>query len=225
MPGFDRLHALSHASTLAAGAVPWPADRPFGSDHLRIDELSEGLDCSFLHGDGSRPNILREVDPKHCDFLFCLTNNDQNNIIAALVARTLGFQRVVVNIHEQEFESVCLELGLEDTIITSRTISRYLADMATGIDILELSTVMKDEARFYAFNITEAHTGQTIGDLDLPAKTRAIFFYRDDKFTLIEHDTKMAKGDELVLICHSDSLESLKEKFTSSQTANNQNDN
>ncbi|AJF06411.1 potassium channel family protein [Geoalkalibacter subterraneus] len=193
------------------------------SDKNKIEELSENLDCSFLHGDGSHPQILREADPKHTDILFCLTDNDQNNIIAALVGRTLGFKRVVLNIHEWEFENICLELGLEDIIIPSRTISRYLADMVAGVDILELSTVMKGEARFYTFTIDQEHTHQTIDDLELPDQARAIFFYRDGDFFLTEKDIKLQEGDELVLICHSEVLDKLKEKFSPSQTASNHN--
>ena len=115
------------------------------ADRSKIDDLAEELDCSFLHGDGSRPHILREVDPQHTDLLFCLTDSDQNNIIAALVGRNLGFTRVVTQIHGSDYEAICLELGLENTIIPSRTIARYLADMAAGVDILELSTVIKGE--------------------------------------------------------------------------------
>lgn len=39
----------------------------------RIKRLSDSLDCSFLHGDGSKPQILEEAGPEHADFLFCLT--------------------------------------------------------------------------------------------------------------------------------------------------------
>ena len=39
-----------------------------------IDELSDEMDCSFLQGDGSRPDILREVNPEQTDILFCLTD-------------------------------------------------------------------------------------------------------------------------------------------------------
>ena len=46
------------------------------TDKAKIDELSEEMDCSFLQGDGSRPNVLREVNPAQTDFLFCLTNSD-----------------------------------------------------------------------------------------------------------------------------------------------------
>ena len=52
-------------------------------DKEKIDKLSEELDCSFLHGDAGKPAILSQVDPKNCDFLFCLTDNDQANIITS----------------------------------------------------------------------------------------------------------------------------------------------
>lgn len=183
------------------------------SQKSKIDDLSEILDCSFLHGDGSRPHILEEADPKHSDILFCLTDNDQNNIIAALIGRSLGFKRVVVNIHDREFESICLELGLEDTIIPSRTIGRYLADMASGVDTLELSTVIKGDARLYAVSIDKDHAGKAFEDLELPEKARAIFYYRDDKFRLTEKDSKLEQGDKLVFICHMESLDALKKIF------------
>jgi len=191
------------------------------SDRGKIDELSTDLDCSFLHGDGSRPHILREVDPKHSDILFCLTDNDQNNIIAGLVGRTLGFKRVVVNIHDPDFENICLELGLEDTIIPSRTISRYLADMVSGVDILELSTIIKGEARFFHFKVDRNHAGPSMGSLELPDKARVICYYRDGQFALAEADAKLQEGDELILICHSENLAELKDLFNPETAVNN----
>ncbi len=56
------------------------------TDNAKIDELSDEMDCSFLHGDGSQPNLLREVNPEQTDFLFCLTSSDQDNVIASLSA-------------------------------------------------------------------------------------------------------------------------------------------
>ncbi|MFZ1908517.1 MAG: NAD-binding protein [Burkholderiales bacterium] len=97
-------------------------------DKNHIDALSEELDCGFLHGDGSKPAILREADPNGTDVLFALTDNDQANILASLVGRSLGFKRVVTKIQDAEFEHICKELGLEDIIVPSRTIGRFLAE-------------------------------------------------------------------------------------------------
>ena len=125
-------------------------------DKSRIDSLTESMDCGFLHGDGSKPAILREVDPEHSDILFCLTGNDQTNILASLVGRSLGFKRTVTKIVDQEFEHICIELGLDDTIIPARTIGRFIADIFEGKDPLELSTMIRDEARVFSFVIHEA---------------------------------------------------------------------
>lgn len=97
-------------------------------DKERIDSLSDEIDCGFLHGDGSKPAMLREADPEGTDVLFALTGNDQANILASLVGRSLGFRRVVTKIEDPEFEHVCKELGLEDLIVPSRTIGRFLAE-------------------------------------------------------------------------------------------------
>ena len=97
-------------------------------DKERIDALADELDCGFLHGDGSKPAMLREADPEHTDVLFALTGNDQANILASLVGRSLGFKRVVTKIDDDEFEHICKELGLEDVIVPTRTVGRYLAE-------------------------------------------------------------------------------------------------
>ncbi len=175
-----------------------------------IHELSEDLDCGFLHGDGSKPAILQEADPDHTDNLLCLTGSDQANIIAGLVGRSLGFQRVVTQIDDEEFEHICLELGLEDTIIPVRTIGRYLADMCEGRDPLELSTMIRDEARAYSF-VVRADQAGPLEAFDLPEQTRVICIYREDRLVLPDADTELEVEDEVVLLTHRDRLAKLEE--------------
>ena len=95
----------------------------------RIKELSGQLDCAFLHGDGSKPDVLKEADPARTDILYCITGHDQTNIIASLIARNLEVQRVVTMIEDEEFLPICEELGLKDMIIPLRTVSRHLAGL------------------------------------------------------------------------------------------------
>ena len=178
----------------------------------RIDALVEELDCGFIHGDGSKPAILREADPERTDFLFCLTDNDQSNIIASLVGKSLGFKRLVTRIEDPEFEHICIGLGLEDTIVPARTIGRYLADMFAGHDPLELSAMIKDEARVFSFVVTEEDAG-TIAALDLPKDSRVVCCYRDGKFMLPEPENELRADDEVVVITHSRNLPNLEERW------------
>ncbi len=181
-----------------------------------IDDLSDKLDCSFLNGDGSKPEILREVGPKQTDVLFCLTDSDQANLISSLIGRSLGFKRVIPSIQDPEFEGICWELNLNDTILPSRTISRYLADMVEGLDILELLTVIKGEARFYTF-IVDKEKGKRVADLDLPKKARIICYYRDGKFSLADDEIRLRKGDEMVILTHSEYIAELRDRWDPKQ--------
>lgn len=182
------------------------------TDRDKIEELNDDMDCAFLNGDGSRPDILGEVDPGHTDYLFCLSDNDQYNIIAALVGRSLGFDNVVVHILNPAFDNICRELGLDNRINSSRTISRYLADMVGGVDILELTTIIKGEARFLNFTVDRKTRG-AVADLDLPKKARAICFYRDGEFMLADEGTELKEDDEVVILTHSEHLTDLTKRF------------
>lgn len=182
------------------------------TDKAKIEELSEEMDCSFLQGDGSQPNILREVNPAQTDILYCLTDSDQANVIAGLVGRSLGFRRIVTSIRDPQFEGICRELGLSDTIIPSRTISRYLEDMTRGTENVELSTVIKDEARFFVF-VAKEDDAVPVKELKLPAEARAVFFYREGRFALADEGTKLQSGDEVVVITHSKNLPALQERW------------
>jgi len=181
-------------------------------DKAVIGALTPGLDCGFLHGDGARPGVLREADPEHTDFLFCLTGSDQANIIASLVGRSLGFGSVVTKIDDPELEHICLELGLRSTIIPSRTIGRFLADMFEGHDPLEVSAMIRGEARVFSFVVQQADAAP-VADIGLPSGARIVCAYRDAKFLLPDPDTALRAGDEVIVIAQREQLAALEERF------------
>lgn len=189
------------------------------ADKAKIDSLSDLLDCGFLHGDGSKPHILEEAGPEHTDLLFCLTENDQYNIIAALVGRSLGYSHVVVQIHDADYLNICRELNLDHTITPSKTIARYLADMASGVDILELSSLIKGEARFLMITINDQTKGK-VEKLELPEDSRVICFYRDGDFKLPEPSTELHPDDEVLILTHSKHLADLTRRFQPEQSEN-----
>jgi trk system potassium uptake protein TrkA len=192
-------------------------------DKEKIDQLSDDLDCSFVQGDASKPAILSQVNPKDCDFLFCLTDSDQDNIITALLGRSMGFKRVVPSIKDAELQHLCSELELEDTIIPVRTMSQYLENMVRGLDSVELSTVLKHGARLFTF-VAGKKDAAKISELDLPEGTKVIFFYRDDQFNFVDEKTALKKGDEVILLTHSDELVELKERWNPKTEQDSQED-
>jgi trk system potassium uptake protein TrkA len=181
-------------------------------DKERIDELGRDMDVGFIHGDGSKPAILREADPAATDFLFCLCGTDQYNIIASLVGRSLGYRRVITRIEDPSYEHICIELGLEDIIIPDFTIARHLGDLCEGQDSLELSAMLKGDARVFAFVASETDEGP-LADLNPPKGSSLMFLYRDDKLMLPEPETTVREGDEVLIISHAKVIPELQARW------------
>lgn len=186
-------------------------------DKEKIDRLSDELDCSFVQGDAAKPAILSQVNPKDCDFLFCLTDSDQANIITALLGRSMGFKRVVPSIEDAELQQLCGELELDDTIIPVRTMSQYLENMVRGLDNIELSTVLKHDARLFTF-VAGKEDNRKIKELELPEDTKVLFFYREDQFNFVDTETALKESDEVVILTHSKNLTDLKERWNPKQS-------
>lgn len=181
-------------------------------DKERIDTLKDDLDCGFIHGNGTKPAILRESNPSKEDVLLCLTNNDQANILASLVGRSLGFERIVTKIEDAEFEHICRELGLSDVIIPDRNTAQTLVDMITGQVAEDFAAFFKGDVRLFSFVWREGDP-ETPDDLDLPDRTSPIMIYRDDELVLPEEASAFQKGDEIVLVTLSEHLDGLKEHW------------
>lgn len=177
-----------------------------------IESLGGAMDWGVLHGDGTRPAVLREAGPEDADALLCLTGNDQTNIIASLVGRSLGYRRVLTRIGDEEFEHICAELGLEDTIIPTLATGRYLVDMVEGRDTVELSAAIRGDARLFLWVAREGDEGR-VEELDLPGKARVTHLYRGDQFVRVDPSTRIEKGDEVVALCSRAELDALRERF------------
>lgn len=178
-----------------------------------IDSLAQTLDCGFLNGDGSRPAILKEAAPGSTDVLICLTDHDQDNILASLVGHSLGFPRIVTKIEEPEYQHICAELGLADTIIPDMNTARTLADLVSGEEATDLSSAIRGEARFFSF-VAKKEDECEIAALDLPKDASVVLLYRRDEPVFPQPKTGIRAGDEVVVLTHSRNLKSLEEHWS-----------
>ncbi|MEZ4334758.1 MAG: TrkA family potassium uptake protein [Myxococcota bacterium] len=204
------------ASPLALQAVKSLGERGHDVVLIEVDpevveRLSDELDCGLVTGDGSRPAVLQEIGPRQTDFLFCVSDRDETNILAALVGRSLGFGRVVPKVEDPDLEPLCNELGLDDVIVPDREVAYQLTDLVEGRESPALSTVVRSGLRFFGFRVaTDVPSPKA---LDLPAGARPIARTRGERSILIDDETELQAGDHVVVIVEEDVLDSLRERF------------
>jgi trk system potassium uptake protein TrkA len=61
----------------------------------------------------------------------------------------------VTSIEDLELENLCSELGLDETLIPSHTMSQHLVDMVRGLDYTELSTLSELTERWNSKQVDE----------------------------------------------------------------------
>jgi trk system potassium uptake protein TrkA len=182
-----------------------------GEERLKALEDTD-LDCGLVHGDGSRPAVLSELDPANTDFLFCMTGSDQDNILAALAGKRLGFDRVVAMIEDSDFGGLCAELGLEDVLVPSQVTANAVADRVAGIESVTLAPLTKTGIRFFSFAARKSEEG-AVADLQLPDGARALAVTRAGEAELAKDETRIREHDTVYVVCSQDQVKKLRERF------------
>jgi trk system potassium uptake protein TrkA len=178
----------------------------------KLSGLSEVLDCGLIHGDGSRPSVLEELSPSETDLLFCFSNDDQDNIIASLVGRTMQFSRVITKIEDPDYESICNKLGLDDTFVPDRDVGERLADLVEDHDVGDLGAAVKGGIRFFHFVARQEDAGK-LAELALPGKARVIAITRDGESVIAGENDRLQEDDQVLVIAQRHELEKLRKRF------------
>lgn len=115
-------------------------------DRERFEDMAADLDIAFIQGDGARPEVLADANPEDVDVMYCLADDDKDNIIAALVGRAAGVERVIPKIEDRSYDPICDEIGLKERIDPDHSVAKALVGMTHGgKDDLDAEDVEPDE--------------------------------------------------------------------------------
>jgi trk system potassium uptake protein TrkA len=93
------------------------------------------------------------------------------------------------------------------------TIGRYLADTAEGQNFIELSDILRGDARLFSFRVQDAEAGPCEA-LSLPDAARVICIYGDGvDLRFADPGAELAVGDEVVILARARTLPELRERF------------
>ncbi len=179
----------------------------------RLDDISDRLDCGFIEGDGTLPQTLRDAYGDGADALMLMTNHDDVNILAAVVGRSIGFERVVLQIVQAQLLEICEELGFDDVFTPHTTVASSIVHSLENEERVwsQLGTV--EGVNFASYDIRSDMVGKSLEDLDLPQNARAVGIMRSDGDAILDADVPMQEGDAVLIAAGDDAGEKLREIF------------
>lgn len=182
-------------------------------DRARLDALAETLDCGMIHGDGSLPGTLTDAFGDGADAFVALTDTDNVNILAAAVARSVGYPRVITQLTRTELQPIIDQLGLGETITPHESFARALVDGLERHDRVATVDVLGHDLRLLLVTVPERLGAGRFDALDLPAAVRGLARVREEEEVMLDPETRIEPADRLLLLVRAEDRDRVLKQF------------
>jgi trk system potassium uptake protein TrkA len=143
----------------------------FERDAGRCEKIAAILDRTIvINGDGTDQATLEEENIAGVDAFLALTNEDEVNIIACLLARRLDARKVVALINRPHYLAMAQRLGINATIAPRlAAVDRILQFVRKG-RVLSVTTFREEEAEAIELIATDSkkYVGRRLRDIRFP---------------------------------------------------------
>jgi trk system potassium uptake protein TrkA len=171
----------------------------------RAEYLAENLGGSIvLMGDAADEDMLLDEDIENTDVFCALTNDDEANILSAMLAKRLGARKVMSLINRPSYVEL-VESGVIDIAISPQqvTIGTLLTHIRRG-DIVSVHSLRRGAAEaIEAIAHGDAKSSKVVGrkveEIKLPPGTTIGAVVRGDEVIMAHHDTVIQAEDHVIL--------------------------
>ena len=171
----------------------------------RAKRLSEILDKSIvLLGDAADEELLIEENIENTDVFCALTNDEEANILSAMLAKRLGARKVMSLINRASYVNL-VQSGTIDVAISPQqaTIGSLLRHVRRG-DVVMVHSLRRGaaeaiEAVAHGDHSSSRVVGRTIDEIKLPRGTTIGAIVRGEEVIIAHHDTVIKTDDHVIL--------------------------
>ncbi|MGB5539106.1 MAG: Trk system potassium transporter TrkA [Gammaproteobacteria bacterium] len=183
------------------------------SYHVRIIEhnikraklLSETLDKSIvLLGDAADQELLLDENIENTDVFCALTNDEEANILSAMLAKRLGARKVMSLINRASYVNLVQSDAIDVAISPQQaTIGSLLTHIRRG-DVVMVHSLRRGaaeaiEAVAHGNSDNSRVVGRSIDEIKLPPGTTIGAVVRGEEVIIAHHDTVIETDDHVIL--------------------------
>lgn len=189
----------------------------FERDAARCERISQILKKTVvLHADGTEEATLEEENIEGVGAFLALTNHDEDNIIASLLARKLGAKKVVALINRLNYLPMVQRLGI-NTSVSPRlaAVDRILQFVRKG-RVISVTTFREEEAE--AIELIAAagskYVGRSLRELHLPRGAIVGAIARPNGEVLVPRgQARIEAGDRVIFFALENTVPKLESAF------------
>jgi trk system potassium uptake protein TrkA len=164
-------------------------------------EMSRSL---VLNGDGTDENLLEAEHVSEVDVFCALTNDDENNIMSALLAKRGGARKVIALINRSAYVGLVqgskIDIALSPAHVTIGSLLAYVrrGDVAV-VHSLRRGAAEALELVAHGDRQSSRVVGRRIDEIDLPKGATIGAIVRGDQVVMGHHDTVIEADDHVIV--------------------------
>jgi trk/ktr system potassium uptake protein len=168
-----------------------------------------------LHGSALDEQLLIEAGTKTADLMVAITNDDQVNILSAVLAKKLGCESNLALLNNSGYHGFTKSLGIDDYINPRNiTISRVLQHVRRGRirGVYSLQNGAAEIIEAEALD-TSPLVGKPLRELHLPDGIRIGAIYHDDTVIQPTGDCVIRQQDRIVILALNERVPEVEQMF------------
>lgn len=176
-------------------------ERDLGRSKLIAEQLEKTI---VLHGDAADEELLLEENVENTDVFCAVTNDDEANILSAMLAKRLGARKVMALINRPAYANL-VQSGPIDVAISPQqaTIGSLLKHIRKG-DVVMVHSLRRGaaeaiEAIAHGDESSSKVVGRAIESIHLPKGASIGAIVRGDEVLIAHHDTVIQSEDHVIL--------------------------
>ncbi len=196
---------------------PWVKAKIIEKDTERAENVAGRLERTIvLNGDVLDPEILEEANVAATETVVAVTNDDETNILASLLAKRNGCKRAITLINKSSYESLVTPLGI-DVVVSPRniTVSTILQHVRRG-RIHSVHTLREGFGELIEAEALETSplVNTPLKDVNLPDGVMLGAIVRDGKIINPRGNTIVEVKDRIVLFAAAESVRKVEKMFS-----------
>ncbi len=176
-------------------------------DPLKVMQIRENIDVMTYMGSGSAMHVLQEAGAAKADMLIAVSNNDEVNMLSAIIAKRMGVPTVVARTSDPDqvdqsmgFSTDVLDVDMLicPEVLTAAELTRIVR--SRGAVAIESFAQNRVEMIQLAVSNGASPTRQPLRDLKLPKGALIVACLRDDKLFIPDGNAQLQAHDEVFVI-------------------------
>ena len=141
-------------------------------DRERAQELATKLDKSLvLNGDATDVELLELEGVGGVDAFVALTEEDETNILSALIAKNLGAKQVITLVNKMDYVPLARRIGLDAAVSPRLSAASAILRYVRRGSVTRVATLKDSDAEAISFSVSVGApvVGRSLSELDFPS--------------------------------------------------------